>query len=214
LRKQAELVEEGLRNYLVVEEGGRANFGRLVVFALGGDGGADLGEDSCEVVRSVDEGGAGVADGDANELAASLLFAEGCEEREILVGLLIVFLVAAKVPAKADLEEEEGAVFLVERVELGGEVVWYSTCVDNVGGDSSSCRNDVVEVFLWKSPSWDVPGGRHAFFVVHRCCPMCGEGLRVYGHVDPAIPSWMRGGGRCVIEPVGGEWNLLLLLLL
>ncbi len=67
--------------------------------ALGGDGWADLGEGSCEVVRSVDEGGAGVADGDADELDASPIFAEDCEEGEVLVGLLFVFLIAPEVPA-------------------------------------------------------------------------------------------------------------------
>ncbi len=82
LGKQAKLVEEGLRNSLVMEEGGRADFGRLVAFALalGGDGGADFGEGSYDVVRRVGEGGAGVADGDDDELDASPLFAEGCEE--------------------------------------------------------------------------------------------------------------------------------------
>ena len=79
--ERAELVEEGLRNPFVVEEGGRACVGRLVpfVFALGGDGGADFGEGGCEVVRGVDEGGACVADGDANELDASPIFSEGGE---------------------------------------------------------------------------------------------------------------------------------------
>ena len=108
LREQAELVKEGLSNSFVVKEGGRADFGRLVAFAfaLGGDRGADLGEGICEVVRSVDEGSAGVADGDANELNASPIFAEGCEEGEVFVGLPFVFLMAAEVPAEADLEEE------------------------------------------------------------------------------------------------------------
>ena len=108
LGKQAELVEEGLRNSLVAEEGGRACVGRLVAFALalGSDGGADLGEGICEVVRSVDEGSAGVADGDADELDASPIFAKGCEKGEVLVGLLVVFLMASEIPAKADLEEE------------------------------------------------------------------------------------------------------------
>ncbi len=88
LAKQTELVEEGLRNSLVVEKGGRACVGSLVPFALalGGDGGANLGESGCEVVRSVGEGGAGVADGDADELYASPLFAKGCEEGEVFVG--------------------------------------------------------------------------------------------------------------------------------
>ncbi len=46
-------------------------------FALGGDGGADFSEGGCEVVRIVDEGGACVADGDADKLDASPIFSEG-----------------------------------------------------------------------------------------------------------------------------------------
>ncbi len=38
---------------------------------------ADFGEGGCEAVRGVDEGGACVADGDADELDASPIFAEG-----------------------------------------------------------------------------------------------------------------------------------------
>ena len=129
-----------------------------------------------------------MTDGDANELDASPLFAKGCEKGEVLVGLLVVFLMAAEVPTEADFEKEEGAVFLVKVLEVRGWISWHSTCVHNVGGGSSSCRNEAVEVFLWKGPSRDVPGGRHAFFVMRRCYPMCGEGLRVYGHVEPAIP--------------------------
>ncbi len=61
--------------------------------------------------------------------------------------------------------------------------------------------------------SRNVPGGRRAFFVVNRCCPLCGEGLRIYGHVDLAIPAWVRGGVGGLIKLVGGEWWLLLVLL-
>ncbi len=77
------------------------------VFAEGGDGGADLVEGRCEVIRDVDEGGARMADGDAYELDASPLFAEGCEKGEVFLVLLGVFLVAAEVPAKAGLEDDE-----------------------------------------------------------------------------------------------------------
>jgi hypothetical protein len=56
-------------------------------------------------------------------------------------------------------------------------------------------------------------GGRRIFFVTNRCRPLWREGLRVYGHVDSAFSSWVRGGGQRVIEPITGEWLLLLLLL-
>ncbi len=42
--------------------------------------------------------------------------------------------------------------------------------------------------------------------------PMRGERLRVYGHVDSAIPFWRLSGKRYVIEAICG-YNLLLLLL-
>jgi hypothetical protein len=56
-------------------------------------------------------------------------------------------------------------------------------------------------------------GGHRAFFVVSRCCPLWGESLRIYGHVDPVILSWGRCGGRRMVEPVVGDRGLLLLLL-
>jgi hypothetical protein len=77
------------------------------VFAEGGDGGADLGEGGCEVVRGVDKGGAGMSDGDAYELDASPVFAEGCEKGMVFLFLLGVFLVAAEVPSEAGLEDDE-----------------------------------------------------------------------------------------------------------
>ena len=64
-----------------MKEGGRARVGRLVAFSFvfGGDGWADLGEGVCEVVHDVDEGGAGVANGDTDELNSSPIFSEGGE---------------------------------------------------------------------------------------------------------------------------------------
>ncbi len=109
------------------------------VFAEGGNGGADLGEGGCEIVRGVDEGCAGMADGDAYELDASPIFAEGCKKGEVFLVLLGVFLVAAEVPAEADLEDDEGAVLPAESVSVGGWVGWYSERVDDVGGHSRSC---------------------------------------------------------------------------
>ncbi len=64
-----------------MDEGGRARIGRIVSFtlALGGNGRADLGEGGREVVHGVDEGSAGVTDGDAYKLYASLISSEGIE---------------------------------------------------------------------------------------------------------------------------------------
>ncbi len=64
-----------------MKEGDRAHVGRLVSFtlALGGDGRADLGEDGHDVVHGVNEGGAGVADGNSDKLYASSISSEGSE---------------------------------------------------------------------------------------------------------------------------------------
>jgi hypothetical protein len=74
-------------------------------------------------------------------LDSSPVSAKGGEQGEVLVGLLGVLLVTTEVPAKAQLYEDDGAVFLVEGVNVGGWVGWYSSCVDDVGGGSCSCRH-------------------------------------------------------------------------
>ncbi len=81
MRQRAELVEEGLRYPFVVDEGGRARVGRLVSFsfAIGGDGRADLGEGGREVARGVDEGSAGVANGDTYKFDTSPVSSKGVE---------------------------------------------------------------------------------------------------------------------------------------
>ncbi len=50
----------------LVDESGRSRVGRLVSFSftIGGDGRTDLGEGGCKIVRGIDEGRAGVDDGD------------------------------------------------------------------------------------------------------------------------------------------------------
>ncbi len=58
-----------------MDGGGRARVGHFVsiLLAIGSDGGADLDHGGCEVVRGVNEGGAGVADGDAYKFDTSLV---------------------------------------------------------------------------------------------------------------------------------------------
>ena len=67
------------------------------------EGGRDVG-------RGIKEGGAGVADVDAEELDASPISSKGAKEEVVLLGLLGELVVAAEVHAKANLEENEGAV--------------------------------------------------------------------------------------------------------
>ena len=62
-------------------------------FSFGSDGGADLlREGDREGGRSVVEGGAGVADGDANEFDASLISLDGAKEGVVLLALLNDFV--------------------------------------------------------------------------------------------------------------------------
>ena len=70
-----------------------------------------------------------------------------------------------------------------------------------------SCRG-----LLAGGPNPECTGGPPRLLRRESLVPLCGEGLRIYGHVDPAIPVWVRGGVSGLIEPVGGEWWLLLFL--
>jgi hypothetical protein len=132
-------------------------------YSLGGDTGASHGEGGRDVGRGIVEGGAGVADGDVDELDASPISSKGAKEGMVLLGLLGDLAVAAEVPVEADLEEDEGGVLAVEGVEVRSGVGWHSSGVDDVRGGSHSCRYQVVEIFLWEDPKRYVSGGRHTF---------------------------------------------------
>ncbi len=149
-----------------------------------------------------------MVDGDAYKFDTSLVSSKSGELGEVLGSLRGVLLMATEVSTQADLYEDERAVLPVEGVDVGVGVGWRSSCVDDVGGGSCSCRHHVVEVFLREGPCRNIPGGRRTFFVMNRCCPLWDEGLRVYGHVDSAISLWVRGGGKGVIKPVDVEWLL------
>jgi len=99
-------------------------------------------------------------------------------------------LLAAEVPAKADLDEDEGAVLAVEGVGIRSGIGWHSLSEDDVRGGSHPCRRQVVE-----DPSQYVQGDRHAFFVIPRCLPLHGEGLCVYGHINSGISAENSLGG-------------------
>ncbi len=64
-----------------MNEGGITRVGRLVsfVFTIGGDGRADLSHGGCEVVRGVNEGSAGVTDGDEYKFDTSLVSSKDIE---------------------------------------------------------------------------------------------------------------------------------------
>ncbi len=50
----------------------------------------------------------------------------------VFLGFFCEFVVAAEVHAEADLDDDEGAVFLVEGARVGGGCVWDSSCIDEV----------------------------------------------------------------------------------
>ncbi len=126
-----------------MDEGGLACLVCLVAFhfSFGGNGEADLGEDRRDVGRSVVGGSGGVANGDADELDASPRSSEGGEDGVILLGILDEFLLAAEVPIKADLEENEGAILAVEGVGVRSGVGWHSSGINDVRGGTRSCRH-------------------------------------------------------------------------
>jgi hypothetical protein len=57
---------------------------------------------------------AGVSDREVDELHSSPIFFEGHDQGGVFLGLLRELEIAAEVSAKADLEDDNGALFLVE----------------------------------------------------------------------------------------------------
>ena len=61
-----------------------------------------------------------MADGKGNEVHPSLVFVEDRQEGRVFLGLLLELNVAAEVHAEADLDDDEGALFLVKGGQVGG----------------------------------------------------------------------------------------------
>ena len=76
--------------------------------------------------------GARVADREGHKLHPSPVFSEGRDAGGVLVGLLVELNVAAEVPAKADLDEDEGALLFVEGGRVRRGSVWDPSCEDEV----------------------------------------------------------------------------------
>ena len=81
---------------------------------------ADGGQSGCEVVEGVVKCDARMIDGIGDELHPSLVFCEGRDEGGECFGLLRNLDVAAEVSTKADLEDDDGTLFLVERGRFWG----------------------------------------------------------------------------------------------
>ena len=107
---------------------------------LGSRGSKGLGE----VVLSLGEGGARVANGDGHENHLSPHFLECVDEGDVLGGLFLTSLVATEVSAEEHLVEEEVAVLPVECLRVWVWSVRDSTGVDEVGGCAVSRREEGV----------------------------------------------------------------------
>ena len=101
----------------------------------------------------------------------------------VLLGLLAEFVLATEVPAKANLEEDEGTVLRVEGVGVQSGINGHYSGVDDVQGGTHSCRHQVVKELLREDACRYVPVG-HAFFVIRLRYPLQGESLRVHGLVN------------------------------
>jgi len=75
---------------------------------------ADGGEGRGEVIEGRCERSACVSDREGDKLHPSPLFIEGRYEGGVFLGILCELDVAAEVYAKANLDDDDGAVFLVE----------------------------------------------------------------------------------------------------
>ena len=67
-----------------------------------------------------------MADGKGNEIHPSPISSEG---HQYLLVLLLELNVAAEVPAKADLDDDEGVFFLLEGGRVRGGSVWDPACI-------------------------------------------------------------------------------------
>jgi len=60
------------------------------------------------------------------------MLSEGRDEGGVLLGLLVELNVATEVPAKADLDEDEGALLFIEGGRVGRGGVWDPSCEDEI----------------------------------------------------------------------------------
>jgi len=68
----------------------------------------------CAIIHRVVENGAGVADGDAQELDAFPISSEGANEGWYFSVFLVSFFLASEITSEADLKEDERVVIVVK----------------------------------------------------------------------------------------------------
>ncbi len=69
---------------------------------------------------------------EGHKLHPSPVFSEGRDEGGVLLGLLVKLDVAAEVPTKADLDEDEGALHYIEGGRVGRGSFWDPSSVYEV----------------------------------------------------------------------------------
>ena len=107
------------------------------------------------MVQGPSKCGTRVADREGHKLHPSPVFSEGRDEGGVL-GLLVDLNVAAEVPAEADLDEDEGALFFVERGRVGRGSVWDRPYVDEVRCCAMSSFEQHLGLYMWEDLIRDV----------------------------------------------------------
>ena len=95
-----------------------------------------------------------MADWEGNELHPSPVSPEGRQEGEIFLVLLLELNIAAKVPTEANLDDDEGAFFLVDGGRVGKGSVWYPACIDEVWCCAMPGFKQQLGLPLWEDPIW------------------------------------------------------------
>ena len=96
-----------------------------------------------------------MADRYGDEFHPSPVLLEGRDEGKVFLGLLLVALVASKVPAESDLDGNEVALLAVEGFRVRPWAVRYSSDVNEVGGCSVPCFVEGVLDLVGEDPGRD-----------------------------------------------------------
>jgi len=108
---------------------------------------SDRGDGGSEVVEGLGECGARVADGEGNELRPFSVSSEGRKERGVFLDLFVALNVAVEVHAKADLDEDESALCLVEHCQVCGGKIWDPSCMYEVHRRAVAVMEQLLSLF-------------------------------------------------------------------
>ncbi len=100
-----------------------------------------------------------MSDGEGDELHMSPVFLEGLDKGQVLVGLVSAFVFTPQVSTKSDLDDDEGASFLVEGGWIREWRVWYSPGVNEVRCRALAGGVELLDFLVRGDPLWDTAGG-------------------------------------------------------